>query len=71
MQMTLARDSRNKVPADSPWRNRPIEESLAEFENMRRGKYAEGDAVLRMKIDMQSVNPAMRDPVAYRVIHAP
>jgi glutaminyl-tRNA synthetase len=45
--------------ANSPWRNRPIEESLAEFENMRKGKYASGKAILRMKIDMNHVNPNM------------
>ena len=49
------------VPGDpnSPWRNRPIEESLREFANMRKGKYAAGEAVLRMKIDMNHVNPNM------------
>jgi glutaminyl-tRNA synthetase len=45
--------------AESPWRNRPVEESLEEFENMRKGKYASGKAVLRMKIDMNHVNPNM------------
>ena len=45
----------------SPWRNRPIEESLREFENMRKGKYGASDATLRMKMDMYSVNPNMWD----------
>lgn len=55
----------------SPWRNRPIEESLKEFENMRKGKYEPGKAVLRMKIDMNHVNPNMWDPIAYRVLYTP
>lgn len=54
----------------SPWRNRPIEESLAEFEGMRDGKYEEGQATLRMKMDMGSDNPNMWDLVAYRVLKA-
>lgn len=53
---------------DSPWRNRPTEESLREFERMRDGEYDEGAAVLRLKQDMQSGNPCMWDLVAYRVI---
>lgn len=52
---------------ESPWRNRPIEESLLHFEYMRQGRYAEGEATLRVKIDMKSDNPNMRDFVAYRI----
>ena len=52
---------------ESPWRNRPIEESLKEFDNMRKGKYAASEATLRMKMDMMSPNPNMWDQVAYRV----
>ena len=37
---------------NSPWRDRPVEENLLEFENMKNGKYAEGEACLRMKMDM-------------------
>lgn len=55
----------------SPWRNRSIEESLREFENMRKGKYASGAAVLRMKMDMTSPNPNMWDQVAYRIKYVP
>ena len=51
---------------DSPWRNRPIEESLKLFEDMRKGKIEEGAATLRMKMDMQSDNTVMRDLIAYR-----
>lgn len=57
--------------AESPYRNRSVEENLLEFENMRKGKYEEGGAILRMKIDMSSTNLVMRDPIAYRVLHTP
>lgn len=56
---------------NSPWRDRPVEESLRLFEDMRKGKFAEGEAVLRMKIDMTSPNPCMWDPVAYRIKYCP
>lgn len=56
---------------DSPWRNRPIEESLKLFRDMRDGKFKEGEATLRMKMDMQNPNPYMWDPVAYRVLDTP
>jgi len=52
---------------DSPYRNRSVEENLRLFEEMRTGLFDEGAAWLRMKIDMQSDNTAMRDPCAYRV----
>jgi glutaminyl-tRNA synthetase len=55
---------------DSPWRNRSVEENLRLFEEMREGKYAEGDKVLRAKIDMAHPNMLMRDPLMYRIIHA-
>ncbi|KAF3193868.1 hypothetical protein TWF106_006796 [Orbilia oligospora] len=51
-------------------RNRPIEESLAEFRNMRDGKYKPKEALLRMKQDMKSGNPQMWDLTAYRVLDA-
>lgn len=53
---------------ESPFRNRPIEESLALFEKMRLGEVAEGSMVLRAKIDMASSNMHLRDPLMYRVI---
>lgn len=56
---------------DSPWRNRPIEENLREFERMKNGEYEEGKATLRLKQDMQSGNPFMWDLVAYRVLYTP
>ena len=56
---------------ESPWRNRPIEESLREFERMKNGEYKEGEATLRLKMDMNSGNPCMWDLVAYRVMYTP
>ncbi len=52
---------------NSPYRERPIEENLALFEQMRKGEFAEGKACLRAKIDMASPFMVMRDPVIYRV----
>ena len=53
---------------ESPYRNRSVEENLAAYlKNMREGKYADGEKVLRAKIDMASPNINMRDPVIYRV----
>lgn len=55
---------------ESPYRNRSVEENLKLFEEMRDGKYADGEKVLRAKIDMASPNMNMRDPVIYRIAHA-
>lgn len=55
----------------SKWRNRPVEESLQEFEAMQNGKYQPGEAVLRMKMDLEDPNPQMWDLVAYRVLNTP
>lgn len=63
-----ARDGRDP---HSPWRNRPVEESLREFQAMRDGFYEEGTATLRLKIDMTSLNPTLWDPVAYRIKYTP
>lgn len=54
---------------NSPYRDRSIEENLELFENMKNGKYKDGEKVLRAKIDMASPNINMRDPVIYRVAH--
>ena len=54
---------------ESPYRNRSIEENLKLFEEMKEGKYQDGEKVLRAKIDMASPNINMRDPVIYRVAH--
>ena len=54
---------------ESPYRDRSVEENLELFEEMRDGKYADGEKVLRAKIDMAAPNMNMRDPVIYRVAH--
>lgn len=56
---------------ECPHRNRPVEESLTEFENMKNGKYQPKEAVLRMKMDLKSGNPQMWDLIAYRVLNKP
>ena len=61
---TLTEPGRN-----SPYRDRSVEENLRLFEEMKEGKYADGEKVLRAKIDMASPNINMRDPVIYRVAH--
>jgi glutaminyl-tRNA synthetase len=55
---------------DSPWRGRPVVESLDLFERMRRGEFPDGARVLRARIDMTSPNINLRDPVLYRIVHA-
>jgi glutaminyl-tRNA synthetase len=62
-EMSLGREKM----IESKWRDRPIEESLKLFEDMRKGKFKPGEAVLRMKGNMKSPNPVMRDMVAYRI----
>jgi glutaminyl-tRNA synthetase len=62
---TLTEPGRN-----SPWRDRPIEESLDLFERMRKGEFPNGARALRAKIDMASPNINLRDPVLYRIVHA-
>ncbi|WP_408609068.1 glutamine--tRNA ligase/YqeY domain fusion protein [Aminipila terrae] len=54
---------------ESPYRNRSIEENLALFEEMKEGKYEDGEKVLRAKIDIASPNINLRDPVIYRIAH--
>ena len=56
---------------ESPFRNRPPEESLGLFQRMNKGEFAEGSRVLRAKIDMSSPNMHMRDPIIYRIIKIP
>ena len=55
---------------ESPWRNRPADESLGLLERMRAGEFPNGTRVLRARIDMSSGNINMRDPVLYRIVHA-
>ena len=54
---------------ESPYRNRSVEENLQLFEEMKAGKYADGEKVLRAKIDMAHPNMLFRDPILYRIIH--
>lgn len=58
-----------QTPAKSPYRDRPIEESLDLFERMRAGEFEDGSMTLRAKIDLASGNFNMRDPVLYRINH--
>ena len=68
-QIATQKGTPNEAGMESPFRNRPVEESLALFEKMKNGEAAEGAHVLRAKIDMTSSNMLMRDPVMYRVLH--
>lgn len=69
-QIKATRGTLTQPGEESPWRNRSIDENLRLFEEMRDGKYADGEKVLRAKIDMASPNINMRDPVIYRVLRA-
>ena len=69
IEMRNTRGSVTKPGSDSPWRDRPTEESLAVFEQMKQGAFDPGSKVLRAKIDMASPNMNMRDPVMYRILH--
>lgn len=64
------RGTPQKPGDESPYRNRTIEENLDLFEQMRSGKFQNGERVLRAKVDMASPNMQMRDPVMYRIMHA-
>ena len=68
-QIRKYRGDFNTPGKESPYRNRSVEENLKLFEEMREGKYADGEKVLRAKIDMASPNINMRDPVIYRIAH--
>ncbi len=56
---------------ESPYRNRTVAENLSLFEEMKAGKFKEGECVLRAKIDMASPNMHMRDPILYRILYTP
>jgi len=56
---------------ESPYRNRPVADNLDLFRRMRSGEFPDGSKVLRARIDMASPNMNLRDPVLYRIIHAP
>lgn len=55
---------------ESPWRNRSVEENLDLFARMRAGEFADGEKVLRAKIDMSHPNMLLRDPIMYRILHS-
>lgn len=55
---------------NSPYRDRSVEENMALFEDMKNGKFKDGEKVLRAKIDMADPNIVMRDPVLYRIVNA-
>ena len=63
------RGSFSKPGIESPYRDRSVEENLQLFEEMKAGKYGDGEKVLRAKIDMASPNINLRDPVLYRIVH--
>lgn len=69
--ITEQRKNPTEVGVESPYRNRPIEESLDLFERMKNGEFEEGTMSLRAKIDMASPNMNMRDPVMYRILKRP
>lgn len=68
-QMKEYRGTLKEPGKESPCRNQSVEENLKLFEEMRAGKYADGERVLRAKIDMASPNINMRDPIIYRIAH--
>lgn len=69
--ITEQRKNPTEAGVESPYRNRPIEESLDLFERMKNGEFEEGTMSLRAKIDMASPNMNMRDPVMYRILKRP
>ena len=70
-QITEYRGTLTEPGKNSPCRDRTIEENLKLFQEMRDGKYADGEKTLRAKIDMAHPNINMRDPVIYRILHVP
>lgn len=69
-EIRAMRGTLTEAGKESPYRNRTVEENLSLFEEMKQGKFADGEKVLRAKIDMASPNINMRDPVIYRIAHA-
>ena len=69
--ITEQRKNPTEDGVESPFRNRPVEESLELFEKMKNGEFEEGAMSLRAKIDMTSPNMNMRDPVMYRILKRP
>ena len=69
-EIRLTRGTVSEPGKESPWRNRSVEENLDLFERMKKGEFADGEKVLRAKIDMAHPNMLFRDPIMYRIIHA-
>ena len=69
--ITEQRKNPTEPGVESPYRNRPVEESLDLFERMKNGEFESGSMSLRAKIDMESPNMNMRDPVMYRILNKP
>ena len=69
-EIRMSRGTLTEPGRESPYRNRSVEENLRLFQEMKEGKYKDGEKVLRAKIDMASPNINMRDPVIYRIAHA-
>ena len=69
-EIRLGRGTVTVPGKESPWRNRSVEENLRLFEEMKDGKYADGEKVLRAKIDMAHPNMLFRDPIMYRILHS-
>ncbi|MEM9280340.1 MAG: glutamine--tRNA ligase/YqeY domain fusion protein [Verrucomicrobiota bacterium] len=68
-EMRAHRGTLTSPGTDSPYRDRSTEENISLFERMKRGEFADGERVLRAKIDMANANLNMRDPVMYRILH--
>ena len=68
-EISINRGTPTKAGIESPYRTRTIDENILLFQEMRAGKYKDGEKVLRAKIDMASPNMHMRDPILYRIIH--
>ena len=68
-QIRETRGTLTEPGKNSPWRDRSVEENLDLFERMKKGEFANGEKVLRAKIDMASPNINFRDPVMYRILH--
>ena len=69
-EISKGRGTIDKPGVESPYRNRSVEENLKLFREMKAGKYADGEKVLRAKIDMAHPNMMFRDPLLYRIKHA-
>ncbi|MEG1649884.1 MAG: glutamine--tRNA ligase, partial [Rikenellaceae bacterium] len=69
-QIRLTRGTVNESGKESPWRNRSVEENINLFTRMRSGEFADGEKVLRAKIDMADPNMLLRDPIMYRILHS-